>query len=53
MRMPQPLNTQQARPAAVSAMVMDLVAELLAAGHCDGVVSMLNCSKLGGAEVDV
>jgi hypothetical protein len=52
MRMRQPLSTQQAQPAAVSALVMDPVAELLAAGHCDGMVSVLNCSKPGAAEAD-
>jgi hypothetical protein len=52
MRMPQPLSTQQARLAAVSAMAIDPVAELLAAGHCNGMVSVLNCSKPGAAEAD-
>jgi WD40 repeat protein len=54
-RMPQSLSTQQAGPAvqqmhAVSAMVMDPVGELLAAAHCDGTVSVWNCSKHGTAE---
>jgi hypothetical protein len=41
---PQPVSSQ-ARAAAVSVMAMDPVAEMLAAGHSNGLISVWNCSK--------
>lgn len=40
---PSHLLASQCKPAAVGAMAFDPVAELLCAGHSDGVVSIWNC----------